>query len=45
MRSGLQMTLICCDSKEWVEEHLKRWRLGLKERGMTVSTSKEENVC
>ncbi|KAK3547940.1 hypothetical protein QTP70_001327 [Hemibagrus guttatus] len=37
--------VICSDSREQVEENLKRWRFALERRGMKVSRSKTEYMC
>ncbi|MCJ8736404.1 hypothetical protein PDJAM_G00257550 [Pangasius djambal] len=38
-------TVICSESREQVEENLKRWRFALERRGMKVSRSKTEYMC
>ncbi|MCJ8736379.1 hypothetical protein PDJAM_G00257690 [Pangasius djambal] len=37
--------VICSESREQVEENLKRWRFALERRGMKVSRSKTEYMC
>ncbi|KAK3542878.1 hypothetical protein QTP70_006134 [Hemibagrus guttatus] len=37
--------VICCESREQVEENLERWRFALERRGMKVSGSKTEYMC
>ncbi|KAK3544908.1 hypothetical protein QTP86_029243 [Hemibagrus guttatus] len=37
--------VICSESREQVEENLKRWRFALGRRGMKVSRSKTEYMC
>ncbi|KAK3542987.1 hypothetical protein QTP70_008681 [Hemibagrus guttatus] len=37
--------VICSESREQVEESLKRWRFALERRGMKVSRSKTEYMC
>lgn len=38
----MQMTLICRESREQVDESLERWRYALERREMKVSGSKTE---
>ncbi|KAI5609347.1 protein kinase C-binding protein NELL2-like [Silurus asotus] len=37
--------VICCESREQVEESLERWRYALERRGMKLSRSKTEYMC
>ncbi|KAK3566282.1 hypothetical protein QTP86_030576 [Hemibagrus guttatus] len=37
--------VICSESREQLEENLKRWRFALERRGMKVSGSKTEYMC
>ncbi|KAI5628469.1 receptor tyrosine-protein kinase erbB-3 precursor [Silurus asotus] len=37
--------VICCKSREQVEESLERWRYALERRGMKLSRSKTEYMC